>query len=257
MNTAQIPLRKTMTRTSEHAPGTPEYYKELETAYSGLAAFRNARPFREDYKCPMCMDNGGLWSVVKVAGCPQLAYSICACRKSENGSKDMDEYSAEEPWQKRIKDSAERFVRTATHLNWFYIGGQVGSGKSHICSAIGKAMTAKGLGVQTMKWNESSRRLKASVMEWTYENELRTFQHAPVLVVDDFFLTDPTEADVRLARELFDFRYDHELMTIINSEKNLAEVRSIDEGLYSRIKERAGGYINNVRKDKSRDWRTK
>jgi DNA replication protein DnaC len=82
--------------------------------------------------------------------------------------------------------------------------------------------------------------------------ELKTF---PVLYIDDFLKGGITDADIRLAFELLNYRYNNSsLLTIISSEVDLKNIFDADEALAGRIYERAKG---NIYRTPNEDWRLK
>ena len=91
----------------------------------------------------------------------------------------------------------------------------------------------------------------------------------PVLYIDDFFkpvrnregvLETPSAADVRIAYEIINHRYnDKSLITIISSERFLTEIASeIDEATGGRIAEMATPkYLINIGRQSGRNYRLK
>ena len=57
-----------------------------------------------------------------------------------------------------------------------YIGGQPGSGKPHICTAIAGYYIKKRYDVKYMLWCEDSKRLKAVINEPEYQDELKKYK---------------------------------------------------------------------------------
>ena len=86
-------------------------------------------------------------------------------RLKRSGLQDMAEryrfetYEAKTSWQKSILAAAECFCEERE--GWFYIGGQVGAGKTHICTAIANRLMLQGKGVRYMIWTEEATKLKA------------------------------------------------------------------------------------------------
>ena len=92
-------------------------------------------------------------------------------------------------------------------------------------------------------------------------------KNTDVLYIDDLFKSGkgedgkpkmPTAADVNVAFEILNYRYNNPgLITIISSERTLSELLEIDEAVAGRIAEKAktGGYCINLKKDKARNWR--
>jgi DNA replication protein DnaC len=173
----------------------------------------------------------------------------------------FDKYQATEPWQKHIKDRATAFVKDCIG-NWFFIGGQVGSGKSHICTAIVGELLKQGHEAKYMLWRDEIVPLKAKVMDEDYAFEMRKYKKVKVLYIDDFFKTEsgklPTTAEINIAFEILNFRYNNpDLITIISSEKGMSELLDIDEATGSRIFERSKDYSISIARDKNKNYRLK
>jgi DNA replication protein DnaC len=202
------------------------------------------------YHCSRCNDEG-IYYYIKD---DWFEATICPClklRRSKAGIT-FDSYEAKENWQMAIKKRAMEY--TQREDRWFFIGGQVGAGKTHICKAILTELS-KSKSVDPMEWISASRALKGMVNTPEYQAETNRYKKAQVLLIDDFFYGNVTDADKSLAREIIDYRYIEGLTTIINSELTISEIASIDEGTAGRIKERAGQYVMNLSKDIRKDMR--
>ena len=239
----------------------------------------------DDYHCDICKNKGMIASVVRNEqfGYFSEVYKPCKCHKARNairrlnksGLKNVvkeysfDKYQAEEPWQQTIKNSALQFCKDDDH-NFFFIGGQSGAGKTHICTAIAVEYIRKGKEVRYMLWRDEISKIKAVVNEGEeYGNLMNSLKQTDVLYIDDLFKNGkgedgkpkpPTSADINAAFEIINYRYNSKnLITIISSERTLTELLEIDEAVAGRIAERAkaGGYCFNLKKDKSRNWRMK
>ena len=241
---------------------------------------------KEDgYHCDICKNKGMIASVVhnEQFGYFSEVFKPCKCHKARNairrlnksGLKNVvkeysfDKYQAEEPWQQTIKNSALQFCKDDDH-NFFFIGGQSGAGKTHICTAIAVEYIRKGKEVRYMLWRDEISKIKAVVNEGEeYGNLMNSLKQTDVLYIDDLFKNGkgedgktkpPTSADINAAFEIINYRYNNKnLITIISSERTLTELLEIDEAVAGRIAERAkaGGYCFNLKKDKSRNWRMK
>jgi DNA replication protein DnaC len=181
----------------------------------------------------------------------------------------FDKYEAEEPWQQTIKATAQRFLQDDRNT-WFFIGGQSGAGKTHICTAIAVHYIRNGKEVKYMLWRDEITKVKAVVNDPEQYGELmKALKETDVLYIDDLFkggkgedgqYKPPTAADINAAFEIINYRYNNpNLITIISSERTLVELNEIDEAIAGRIAERAkeSGYCINLKKDKSRNWRMK
>lgn len=166
----------------------------------------------------------------------------------------FDKFEVKANWQKIIKDKALDFVNKSNLGNWFFIGGQVGSGKTFICTAIVTKLVEKGLDAHYMQWREESTELKMNMQDTEfYNNTLNKLKTIKVLYIDDLFKGTkvPSEADIRLAFDLINYRYINKLITIISSEMTLNEIVNVDEAIGSRIFQRSKDYTTNLAHNKS------
>lgn len=144
---------------------------------------------------------------------------------------------------------------------WFFAGGQVGSGKTHICTAIVHELIKSNIGCRYMAWRDEAVQLKAIVNNHQeYHARLMQLCKAPVLYIDDLFKTQagmkPTQADVNLAFQIINFRYnDKRYTTIISCEHTIDGLNAIDEAIGSRIYERSKGYRCEIEKDENKNYR--
>ena len=141
---------------------------------------------------------------------------------------------------------------------WFYIGGAVGSGKTHICTAICNELLKK-RAVTYMPWREEAVKLKTIVNDISYQVEMDKLKKVDVLYIDDFLKTksgdQPTGGDINIAFEIINYRYNNSLTTIISSERTINEVIKVDEATGSRIFQFAKEYGIDLGKDKAKNMR--
>ena len=205
--------------------------------------------------CPVCGNTGQI--IERGPALLELHVYECPCMKQRRslrslrkaGMEDMaqrytlDSYKANTPHREKVKAAAERFINEKT--GWFFIAGQTGSGKTHICTAICTAiMEEHGGEIYFMPWRDESTALKAGVTdrEW-YEARIKKLQTVPLLYIDDFLKGGSNEADLRLAFQILNTRYnDTVLRTIISSEITLEGITGLDEAIGGRIYERSRGY---------------
>ena len=174
----------------------------------------------------------------------------------------FEKYKTVEPWQTKIKNTAEEFLNDGnSDRNWFYIGGQVGCGKTHICTAIVIRLLNQGNNSRYMLWRDEIVRLKALVTNnEEYFKAINPLKTSKVLYIDDFFKTEkgkePTTAEINIAFEILNYRYiNNDLVTIISSEKSIDDLLYIDEAIGSRIYERTKKYCTYIKPDKKRNYR--
>lgn len=188
----------------------------------------------------------------------------------ESGLKDtirdrtFDTFVRQEQHQKDMYELAQRFLKSdMTH--WLYYGGQVGAGKTHICTAVvGELLLKRGKEVRYLQWREDVPRIKAKVNDESYQEIVGEYKNADVLYIDDLFKTDTdrggkiTAGDINLAFEILNWRYQNpELITIISSQLTVKEIILIDEAIGSRIFEKSKGYIMTISSDIRKNYRLK
>lgn len=202
------------------------------------------------FDCPICNNKGTVCEIVN----DEEVLLECICMRTrrsmqrmiQSGLTDMlqeytfDKYKAEEGWQKKIKESAIRYAENPE--GWFFIGGTVGSGKTHICTAICDKLLEQEVPVKYMLWRDEIVRLKAIVNEPEYPREINKYKEAPCLYIDDFLKSGDGKAtvgDINAAFQILNYRYNRkDLYTIISSEKTMEAIIAADEAIGSRIYQR-------------------
>ena len=224
------------------------------------------------YYCEKCRNKGYIYKlnsnneIVSVrCECLKVRKSIKALQDSGLQefieSKTFESFKVTENWQKRNKELAQMFINQ-DQVKWFFIGGQVGAGKSHLCTAMCGELLKQGKPTRYMLWSEVSKKLKANINEDTYFELLEPCQQVDVLYIDDFFKVRkgqlPTSADVNIAFDLLNSRlFSKDKITIISSEFTLNELLPVDEGVISRIVEKAGCFVINIASDTTKNYRLK
>lgn len=219
-----------------------------------------------DYECKFCKNKGVLAVLVD----NEMTVEPCKCVKVRNAIRNLktsginqnyqlNTFTTEEVWQKAMLNTAWKFVKKPT--GWFYAGGQVGCGKTHICTGIVRELLQKGYPAKYMIWREESVKIKAVVGKpEEYEALVKPLKTIDVLYIDDFWKTnaDPTTADINLAFEIINARYNKpELITIISSEYFVDELADIDEAVGSRIFEQSVNFQLNISRSQERNYRLK
>lgn len=165
----------------------------------------------------------------------------------------FDRYKTLESWQEDVKRLAQNYSQNKK--DWFYISGQVGSGKTHIAIAILNELIVQNYQFHFLSWREEAPKLKGYIYNdfFKYEKELKEYKQADVLVIDDFFKgstpTTISEADLRLAFEIINARYNNKKITIITSEHTLQDLKKFDEAIGTRIIEMSRNSFVSIKKD--------
>lgn len=237
----------------------------------------------DGYDCPLCNNRGGYYEAQLHRGYWYETFVYCKCRKvrdalsrlKKSGLKDVvhkytfDSFTAKDSWQQKLKDAALKYCENGKE-KWFFIGGQTGAGKTHICTAAAIKLLKKGYNTKYMLWRDEAVKLKAAVNDTEiYSRLIAEIKDAEVLYIDDLFKTgkdkdgkaqQPTPADINLAYEIINYRYINKLpYTIISSECTLAQLVEIDEATGGRIAEMAvqNGYGFSINPDVNKNHRLK
>lgn len=166
-------------------------------------------------------------------------------------------YQTQEEWQKKIKAAAIDFCRSDGGV--FFIGGQSGAGKTHICTAMARQFLKDRKAVYYMLWTDEVVKLKADIMDEAYQKRMNELKTVEVLYIDDFLkpVGELRASDIRLAYELLNNRYINGGYTIISSERLIEEITDIDEATGGRIIEYSEGHMFNITPDRTKNWRLK
>lgn len=227
------------------------------------------------YNCEKCKNRGfsrrirydeyyKRWELVTVVcDCVELRKKIALELKNieSSGIADLlktytfENYKTFDDWQNAILAQAHAYANDPQ--GWMYIGGQPGSGKTHICTAMVNQFLKEGKAVRYMLWNEDIPKLKARANDAdVFDGIINALKNADVLYIDDFFKTKSmTAADVNITFRILNHRYIKKLPTIITSELSIAQVHEIDEALASRIAEMMGRRYTYIAKDESKNYR--
>jgi len=213
--------------------------------------------------------NGMIYSPYVECECLQVRASIRRIRLSglESSVKrcTFDAFTDKADWQKSMKATALDYCRDgAKGGHWFFAGGAVGCGKTHICTAIaGELLTIMPL--HYMVWTSESTKLKAVINDAEeYEPMVNRLKNTDALYIDDFFKPaqdrdgrpmPPTPADIRLAYDIINHRYINQMPTIISSERYLTELIDIDGAVGSRIYEKAKRFCVTIKRDGRKNFR--
>lgn len=254
--------------------GTREYEQFFVDDLNNKVGNENEK---DGYNCNLCKNKTWIVKLVeKPDGTFDKEYGDCKCletrhsimRMKRSGLKDIikdytfDKFDDVEPWQKALKSAATDYAKNPE--GWFYLGGQSGCGKTHLCTAVCRKLLLEGRQVVYMMWRDDIAKIKGFATDAEQRQALiDRFKTAEVLYIDDLFKTGrntdgsepkPTAADINAAFEIINYRYNNPaLLTIISSELNEDELLDIDEAVGGRIFERSKSI--SIAKDRSRNYR--
>lgn len=232
---------------------------------------------QDGYKCELCKNKGLIMRAVQTESGYWTTFSRqCECMKvrttikrmEKSGLKNIirdytfDKFETTEDWQRKLKSVAQDYAKNP--VGWFFLGGQSGAGKTHLCTAICREFLLAGREVRYMLWRDEIEKIK-DFENPDREKTVEDFKNVPVLYIDDLFKTGkrqdgekqrPTVTDVNIAFEILNFRYNNPgFLTVISSECTVNDIIEIDEATGGRIFERAMAY--SLKPDKSKNYRLK
>ena len=256
---------------------TPREYEQFKV--DGLNNTPGSRNEEDGYNCNICKnkgfvvklvdhEDGSFHQVATDCKCTEIRNSIMRMKRS--GLKDIikdytfEKFEDAEPWQKAVKAAAMEYAKNPH--GWFFLGGQSGSGKTHLCTAICRDFLLAGRSVRYMLWRDDVVKIKGLVTDAEeYCKLIEEYKRVEILYIDDLFKTGkaadnstqkPTPADINVAFEIINYRYNNpNLLTIISSELSEDELLDIDEAIGGRIYERAKSFT--IAKDRNRNYRIK
>lgn len=238
-------------------------------------SYNNSVGDLKGYDCPKCKNRGNFmvindqgFEAIRDCECMQIRKMLRLAERSGLGDVlneyTFEKYQHDEAWQLQIYNTAQRFIEDEK-AHCFFIGGQIGAGKSHICTAIVREFLRKGVDVHFTVWNDVVTALKQNIMDDKdrYNAELDKLKTSTVLYIDDFFKTNPSVADIDKAFQIINYRYNQaksntskRFITILSSEKTLGNLLDIDEAIASRIAEMCKKqYALNIGKDRNKNMR--
>lgn len=233
----------------------------------------------DGFDCKICKNKGTIAKLVDSGnGSFTHCFADCLCVETRNsimrmkrsGLKNIikdytfDKFEDLEPWQKAIKQAAVEYAKNPE--GWFLLCGQSGAGKTHLCTAVCREFLLAGRRVRYMLWRDDIVKIKGAVTDSEeYSRIIDQFKTVDVLYIDDLFKTGkaadnsvqkPTGADINVAFEIINYRYNNpSLLTIISSELTEDELIDIDEAIGGRIYERAKAFT--IGKSRDRNYRIK
>lgn len=227
----------------------------------------------DGFSCKKCNNKGEVYSAWFDGRNWKETRGECSCMKSrmsirrmkksglEGSLKKFSEFDAADKWQKSMLDIAQAYAATdLTGGESLFIGGAVGCGKTHVCSAVCRELLYQGKEVIYLPWLNESKRLKALANKENGSEEVAVYSKAEILYIDDLFKPtqeqrDPSGPDMKLAYEIINYRYINKLPMIVSCEFYMNELLEYDEATISRLFERARGFTVNIERKPGRNYR--
>lgn len=219
----------------------------------------------DGYNCEQCNNRG----YIPIISDGFIVYRECECKAirkqlsilDKSGLKDsikkIADYETPEQWQADIKKAAMMFLKQKD-ARCYFIGGQSGAGKTHICSGIAREYIKKGKDTRYIMWVDMVERLKDYEQREKYATKI---SNVDILYIDDFFKPTGSKAefsrlDILKTFEVIDRRYKQpKKITLISSELTINEIAAIDTAIAGRITEMSKCFCFEITRDDSKNYR--
>lgn len=207
--------------------------------------------------CAACLNRGVIYRADEAGNVTAMECKCMTARRGRrrlerSGLGDMMErytfntWRTPERWQRDAAALAGEYLKAPR--GWMLATGRSGSGKTHLCTAVCVELMRQGVDLRYMLWREIAVKAKAVVNDPdAYAAIVNPLKNVQALYIDDFYKAGknqpPTTGDVNLAFEILNHRYnDPRKLTIISTERSMAELMDIDEAIGGRIYERSAGH---------------
>lgn len=221
------------------------------------------------YNCPICKNKGYIEKIVDdsevLVECKCLKTRDTLQRIKNSGLEALlrcssfRNFNCYEPWAERLRDKVECFLESESLC--LFLGGQSGCGKTHLCTALIGGFIKKGRSARYLVWRDDSPKLKSLINDREYSIAVDGYKKADVLYIDDLFMQKDgncekvTDADVKLAFELVDYRARNKLITVISTNFLIDKIIDISEPLGGRIFDMSRGFCIDIPYDKKKNYR--
>lgn len=235
------------------------------------ALFNSLEGKLEDYDCPLCRNRGYFmqysdtgYCTMKPCRCMEVRDALRAMRNTgvpEEAIQGLSFEAWQTPhrWQEATLASAKEYVAAAKQggfSDWFIMSGNPGCGKTMLCSTVFLEIVKSGVKGRYVSWREFSREAKSVANDrGEFRKIVDEAKQTPLLYLDDFWKGRITPADVNLAFEVLNNRYQRSCLTILSSEHTIDAILRGDEAIGSRLRERARDFYMDL--SHAENWRLK
>ena len=223
---------------------------------------------KDNYNCKECKNKGVIYELFRDN---EIVSIVCGCmseRKIKHNvatsglEKQFTDYTfsnffTREQHSQTLFNKAKSYLKELHIGLWWVVVGQVGSGKTHITTAIVNELSRSGKSFKYMRYASEMPRLQRGMMNFNpvikdeAETQFNMYKTVDILYIDDFMKTRNTD----YVFELIDYRYSNGLTTLITTELSYGEQKLIDEAVASRIYELAGSYYISIASGDDKNYR--
>lgn len=152
----------------------------------------------------------------------------------DNFEVDLVGYSEKET--QSLRHAFKTVLNYAEHINgWLLLEGTYGCGKTHLAAAVGNARLQKGDMVLFITTPDLLDHLRSSFSpnaDLNYDETFERVRDAPILILDDLGVENPSEWAKEKMFQLLNHRYSHRKPTIITTNRDLD---TLDPRIRSRL----------------------
>lgn len=221
------------------------------------------------YDCQVCK-NRGWFMVVQDDGshfmrrchCMTVRDSLAAMRRSGLPEEaihglSFDSWETPHKWQEDALNMAKRYSeasKTKGFSDWFIMSGRPGCGKTKLCSTVFLEVVKGGMEGRYLSWRDFARNAKSVANDREkFQEIVGEAKKTPILYLDDFWKGQITPAEVNLAFELLNDRYQRTCLTILSSEHTIDAIIRGDEAIGSRMREKSANFYMDL--SRAENWR--
>ena len=183
--------------------------------------YNNLEGKLQGYDCPVCNNRGFIQkinaeetaTVTVECECMKIRRAILSINNSgiteRMKNNTFENFRTDKDFQKHMISKAKMYLEHPAKC--FYIGGQVGCGKTHICTALFVELLRKlGCNGKYIKWQEFVSNLKQAINDNDkYSKLIDLAKYSDVLYIDDFFTLDEFRKKyAALESQIVERRYD-------------------------------------------------
>lgn len=230
-----------------------------------LSSTAKTAPEDKKYRCEICKDEEGFVVRVKLSDQPfdyRDDWQVCECKKERSTERLMKSSRITAEFQKKTfgsfnKNGRPPLVQEAYKAACNYVQdlddkgipnksiallGRPGCGKTHLLMAISNNLLSKGTQVLYFPFVEGFNEIRSNLD--SLEQRIHQMQQAEVLYIDDLFKgrKEVTDFVIEQVFAIINFRYLEKKPILVSSEKSIAQLCEIDEGIGSRINEMCRDY---------------
>ncbi len=223
---------------------------------------------KDNYECKECKNKGVIYELISdkeiiavECGCMaerKIKYNVVKSGlEKQFADYTFMNFNTRKEHSKLLLSRAREYLKEIHKGKWWVLTGQVGSGKTHITTAIVNELSRSGKSFKYMRYASEMPRLQRGMMNFNpvikdeAETQFNMYKTVDILYIDDFMKTRNTD----YVFELIDYRYSNGLTTLITTELSYGEQKLIDEAVASRIYELAGSYYISIASGDDKNYR--